>query len=161
MAIISNPLLVLPDKINEFRSSGQTVDSSILDGLNRVRIIEKMSSDVTNQNKKEIKGYVLRRSPRAMVKISVFIKGKDKHGCEFEEESETLLVSKYGARIFTVHELEVEAVLKLRLKISEEWSEFRVVWIGTRENDTTGQVGIEFIHTTNFFGVSFPQEDWA
>ena len=105
-----------------------------------------MSSDVTNQNKKEIKGYVLRRSPRAMVKISVFIKGKDKHGCGFEEESETL---------------EVEAVLKLRLKISEEWSEFRVVWIGTRENDTTGQVGIEFIHTTNFFGVSFPQEDWA
>ena len=120
-----------------------------------------MSSDVMNRNKQNVKGYVLRRSPRAMVKVSVNIKGRDKHGYEFEEETETFIVSKYGARVFTVQELEVDAVLKLRLKTSEEWSEFRVVWIGTEENNTMGHVGIEFIHTTNFFGVTFPEEDWT
>ena len=110
---------------------------------------------------KEVKGYVLRRSPRAMVKIPVIIKGVDKHGYEFEEETETFVVSKFGARIFTVHELAEDSVLELRLKSSNEWSQFRVVWLGRQEDDSLGQIGVEFIQATNFFGVVFPVEDWT
>ncbi len=110
---------------------------------------------------REVKGYVLRRSPRAMVKIPVVIKGTDKHGFEFEEETETFVVSKFGARVFTVHELEEDCLLKLRLKSSDEWSKFRVAWVGRHEDDNPGHVGIEFVHTTDFFGVNFPGEDWT
>ncbi|MCI0419463.1 MAG: hypothetical protein L0387_15780 [Acidobacteria bacterium] len=110
---------------------------------------------------REVKGYVLRRSPRAMVKIPVVIQGVDKHGYEFEEETETFVVSKFGARVFTVHEVDEDAVLHVRLKSSEEWSQFRVVWLGRQEDETLGHIGIEFIQTSNFFGVIFPGEDWT
>jgi hypothetical protein len=49
---------------------------------------------VSSVDEKGVKGYVLRRSPRAMVKIPVVIKGIDKHGYEFEEETETYVVSR-------------------------------------------------------------------
>ncbi len=118
---------------------------------------EQSSSSTT----RDVKGYVLRRSPRAMVKIAVIIKGVDKHGYEFEEETETFVVSKFGTRIFTVHELEEDSVLQLRLKSGDDWSNFRVAWIGRQDDDSLGHIGIEFIETSNFFGVSFPGEDWA
>jgi hypothetical protein len=120
-----------------------------------------MKEPVTGPSANDVKGYVLRRSPRAMVKIPVVIRGVDKHGYEFEEETETFIVSKFGARVFSVHEAEEDTVLQLRLKSSEQWSDFRVAWIGRQEDDTLGQVGIEFIQATNFFGVTFPSEDWA
>jgi hypothetical protein len=116
-----------------------------------MRLREDSSAAVT----REVKGYVLRRSPRAMVKIPVIIRGTDKHGYEFEEETETFVVSKFGARVFTVHEL------ALRLKSSEEWSQFRIAWLGRQEDDSLGQIGLEFIQSTNFFGVVFPVEDWT
>jgi PilZ domain len=112
-------------------------------------------------DEKDVKGYVLRRSPRAMVKIPVVIKGVDKGGYEFEEETETYVVSKYGARVSSVHQVEVDAILKLRLRDSQNWSDFRVVWIGNDGDDTAGGVGIEFIQATHFFGVKFPGEDWG
>ena len=113
------------------------------------------------ENSSDVKGYVLRRSPRAMVRIPVVIMGTDKNGYEFEEETETFVVSKYGARIFSVHDLQEDVALQLRLKSSERWSEFRVVWIGKGEDNSLGHVGIEFIQTTDFFGVIFPGEDWT
>lgn len=109
----------------------------------------------------DVKGYVLRRSPRAMVRIPVVIKGVDKNGYEFEEETETYVVSKYGARVYSVHELEEDSILQLRLKSSERWSDFRIVWIGKEEENSLGHIGIEFIQTTDFFGVIFPGEDWT
>ena len=122
-----------------------------------MRLREESSSAAT----REVKGYVLRRSPRAMVKIPVTIKGVDKQGYEFEEETETFVVSKFGARVFTVHELAEDAVLELRLNSSDEWSQLRVVWLGRQEDDSLGHIGLEFIQTTNFFGVVFPVEDWT
>ncbi len=112
-------------------------------------------------DEKAVKGYVLRRSPRAMVKIPVVIKGVDKQGYEFEQETETLMVSKYGARISTVHQVEVDDILKLRLQNSEDWSEFRVAWVGNESGDSVGQIGIEFVQALNFFGIKFPLEDWS
>ncbi len=96
-----------------------------------------------------------------MVKIPVVIQGVDKKGNEFEEETETFVVSKYGARVFSIHELEEDTVLKLRLKTSDQWSDFRVAWIGHQEDDSLGHIGIEFMQTSNFFGVIFPGEDWT
>ena len=121
----------------------------------------RLREEGTTAASREVKGYVLRRSPRAMVKIPVIIKGVDKHGYEFEEETETFVVSKFGARVFTVHELVADAVLELRLKSSDEWSQFRIVWLGRQEDNSLGQIGLEFIQTTNFFGVVFPCEDWT
>jgi hypothetical protein len=121
----------------------------------------RLREDSSTAATREVKGYVLRRSPRAMVKIPVVLKGVDKHGYEFEEETETFVVSKFGARVFTVHELAEDAVLELRLKSSDEWSQLRVVWLGRQEDDSLGHIGLEFIQTTNFFGVVFPVEDWT
>ena len=118
-----------------------------------------MREDIAGQSKKDVKGYELRRSPRAMLKISVIIKGNDRHGNQFEEGTETFEVSKYGARIYSRHELQEDSFLKLRLKSQEEWVDFRVAWIGSAENNTMGHVGIEFNQAINSFGVIFPEED--
>ena len=104
-------------------------------------------------------GDVLRRSPRAMVKIPVVIKGKNKHGEEFKEVTETRVVSRFGARICSSQELKQDTILKLRRKKGGEWADFRVAWIGSKGNNMLGDVGIEFIRATNFFGVAFPDED--
>ena len=120
-----------------------------------------MSVNEVEPPKKKVKGYVLRRSPRAMVKIPIVIRGVDKHGHSFEEETETFMVSKYGARISTAHELEEEAILQLRLQGAEHWTDFRVAWVGSVEAKLAGHIGVEFIQTTNFFGIPFPQEDWG
>jgi hypothetical protein len=117
--------------------------------------------DATDPTTRDVKGYVLRRSPRAMVKIPVVIKGVDKNGNPFEQETETFVVSRFGARIFTVQELEPDAMLQLRLKSSDQWCDFRVAWVGSEAEDTLGHIGIEFVHTSNFFGVTFPGEDWT
>jgi hypothetical protein len=121
----------------------------------------KIKESGTSPSTKDVKGYLLRRSPRAMVKISVVMRGVDKHGYEFEEETETFVVSKFGARVFTVHELEEGALLQLRLKSRDQWSDFRVAWLGRPEDETLGHIGIEFTQTANFFGVIFPCEDWT
>jgi hypothetical protein len=96
-----------------------------------------------------------------MVRIPVVIKGVDKNGNAFELETETFVVSKFGARIFAVQELEQGAALQLRLKSSDQWCDFRVAWVGSQEDDTLNHIGVEFIQTANFFGVIFPGEDWA
>ena len=96
-----------------------------------------------------------------MIKIPVIIKGTDKHGKEFREETETFMVSKYGARVYSRHELQEDSILKLRFKSNRKWSYFRVAWIASKENNKMGHVGIEYIQGTNFFGVVFPGEDWA
>ena len=119
-----------------------------------------MDDEEARQGGVEVKGYAIRRSPRALVSIPVVIKGTDKHGYSFEEDTHTFQVSKYGACIFSIHELEENSMLQLRLKSSEHWSNLRVVWI-SRENDTMGHIGIEFVQSTNFFGVSFQGDDWA
>jgi len=120
-----------------------------------------MRWSVLGADEKTVKGYVLRRSPRAMVKIPVVIKGVDKLGREFEEETETCVVSKYGARVTSTHEVEVGDILQLRLRDSQDWSAFRVAWIGDEGEVGFGQIGIEFVQTTNFFGIRFPVEDWS
>lgn len=120
-----------------------------------------MTSNEVQPSKKDVKGYVLRRSPRAIVKIPIVIQGVDKHGYEFEEETETSMVSKYGARIFSVHELEENDILHLRLRESDHWTEFRVAWIGTEEEKSAGHIGVELTQTAHFFGVLFPREDWS
>jgi PilZ domain len=129
---------------------------SVVNGSRR----KKMKGQETDQCRTEVKGYSVRRSPRALVSIPVVIRGTDKQGYAFEEDTQTLQVSKYGALISSVHELEEGSILQLRLKRDEHWSEFRVAWISS-ENDTLGHVGIEFVQSTSFFGVSFLEEDWA
>ena len=70
-------------------------------------------------------------------------------------------MSKYGVRVSSVHEIEVDDILQLRLRDSQHWSDFRVVWVGSEGADSAGGVGIEFIQAINFFGVRFPGEDWG
>jgi hypothetical protein len=120
----------------------------------------EMNEETMRQQKKTIKGYVARRSFRALVRIPVLITGKDEQGVEFKEETETCEVSKYGARIYLLQELKEDTILKLCLKESKVWMDVRVVWLGSEENNTKGHVGIEFVETSNFFGVVFPEEDW-
>jgi hypothetical protein len=92
-----------------------------------------MDDEEARQGRIEVKGYAIRRSPRALVNIPVVIKRTGKHGYSFEEDTHTFQVSKYGACIFSIHELEEDSMLQLGLKSSEHWLDFHVVWI-SREN---------------------------
>ena len=110
-------------------------------------------------DEKEVKGYVLRRSPRAMVKIPVVIKGIDKQGYEFEE-GRNHVVSKYGARVSSVHQVEVDAILKLRLRDSQDGRTF--VSCGLETTAMTRLAELESVHSGDPFlwSRSF-WEDWG
>ncbi len=105
-----------------------------------------------------------RRSSRILLRLSVTISGADAKARPFEEKTETVEVSKYGAKLRLAHELKVGSLLKLARPDTERKSEFRVVFQGPPDASSgRRETGIEFVGVDGFWGVQFPPDRsfWA
>jgi hypothetical protein len=94
----------------------------------------------------------------------VTISGADAQSNRFEERSETIEVSKYGARVGLARELKVGSLLSLNRPDTDRTSEFRVVFQSPPEAATgRRETGIEFVGVDDFWGVQFPPDRtmWA
>ncbi len=99
-------------------------------------------------------GRHLRRSPRKVASIPVRL-SCDKLGSAWEEETQTLLLSRHGASLRSGHAAKPgEPVQLVRLDTGQE-VQARVAWQRPAENNGL-RIGIEFVDCENFWGL-----DWG
>jgi hypothetical protein len=99
-------------------------------------------------------GRHLRRSPRKAAAIAVRL-SSDKLGGAWEEDTETVLVSQYGALVRCKHTARAgETIHVLRADTGEE-TLARIAWQRPTGYDDV-RIGVEFLSSDNFWGL-----DWG
>ena len=99
-------------------------------------------------------GSHLRRSPRKVASIPVRL-CCDKLGSAWEEETQTLFLSRHGASLRCGHPAKAgEPVQLVRLDTGQK-VQARVAWLRPGENDVM-RIGVEFVDCENFWGL-----DWG
>ncbi len=106
------------------------------------------------------RGKTRRRSQRVLLNVPVRVNGQAKDG-PFEEETETLAISAYGALIrMTTNVTPGQKLVLINRKTEEEQECVVVHQIPTKGGSS--EVGVEFTHPKpKFWRVAFPPEDWT
>jgi hypothetical protein len=99
-------------------------------------------------------GRHLRRSPRKAATIAVHL-SSEKLGGTWEEDTETVLVSRYGALVRSKHATKAGETLNVIRADTGEKVMARVAWQRPIENDDI-RIGVEFVSCENFWGL-----DWG
>lgn len=95
------------------------------------------------------------------MRLKIVLSGVNSQSHPFEERTETVEVSKYGARILTREDLKVGTVLSLVRPDSDRTSKFKVAYQAARDPEGRRETGIEFLGVDSFWGVQFPPERGA
>jgi hypothetical protein len=99
-------------------------------------------------------GRHLRRSPRKVAAIPVRL-SSERLGGAWEEDTETVLVSRYGALVRCKHAAKAGETLNVVRADTGEKVMARVAWQRPLENDGV-RIGVEFVACENFWGL-----DWG
>ncbi len=99
-----------------------------------------------------------RRSARLAMRLKVVLSGVNAQSQPFEERTETLEVSKYGAKVFTHEDLKVGSLLSLVRPDSDRASKFKVAYQAVRDAEGRRETGIEFVGVDTFWGIQFPPD---
>ena len=94
-------------------------------------------------------GRHLRRSPRTVTSIAIQVR-PEKSGQRWEEQTETRLISRYGALVKCQHYLEIGESLRVVRLDNGRKASARVAW-QVRKQDGQPEVGIEFQDCDNFW----------
>jgi len=106
------------------------------------------------QDLSNLVGRRLRRSPRKVAALPIRVRS-ERPGGSWEEETETRVLSRYGALIECRHFAQTGETLRiLRLDKAEE-AEARVAWLWRKESQRV-ELGVEFTSRDNFWGL-----DWG
>jgi hypothetical protein len=117
-----------------------------LDNLDRAKLLHILlsTSDLGRQ---------LRRSPRRTLSIPVRL-SSDKIGGTWEENVETVLLSKYGASVRCNHSAKPGETLYLLRVDTGQKAEARVAWRQQLSKDDI-RIGVEFVGIENFWGLNW------
>ena len=118
-----------------------------LDNLDRAKLLHIILSAT------EL-GRHLRRSPRKVATIPVRL-SSEKIGGAWEEDTETVLVSRYGALVRCKHVAKAGETIQVIRADTGEKVMARVAWQRPLENDGV-RIGVEFVSCENFWGL-----DWG
>lgn len=99
-------------------------------------------------------GRHLRRSPRKAVSIAVRL-CCDKLGGAWEEDTETVLLSRYGASLRCTHSAKLGGNLQIIRSDTGQKTLARVAWQRPIGNESV-RIGVEFVDCDYFWGL-----DWA
>jgi len=99
-------------------------------------------------------GRHLRRSPRKAAAIAVHL-SSERLGATWEEDTETVLVSRHGALVRCKHPAKAGETLHLIRADTGKKATARVAWQRPMENDDV-RIGVEFVTCDNFWGL-----DWG
>jgi len=127
---------------DEIEHTGQN-----LDNLHRAKLLDIILSA------SEL-GRHLRRSPRKVATIPVRL-SSEKLGSAWEEDTETVLVSQYGALVRCKHVAKAGETLHVIRADTGEKALARVAWQRPSGNDDV-RIGVEFVACENFWGL-----DWG
>lgn len=113
------------------------------------------------QSKTEAQGAARRRSTRLAITIPITVSGKDSAGHTFKENSRTVVISKHGAKILTVHQLGMGAEVVIENRALGRTARATVVCLADRPSPKDPmEVGIQLLHAENIWGIEFPPDDW-
>ncbi len=102
-----------------------------------------------------------RRSGRLPLRIAIVISGRDAAQETFHENSETVDVGKFGAKVLTSRKLKLGSQVSVRRANSEKAENFRVVYVGEPDPQTRKTpIGIEMAAIEDFWGQSFPPDSY-
>jgi hypothetical protein len=99
-------------------------------------------------------GRHLRRSPRKVATIPIKLTS-EKYVGAWEEDTETVLVSRHGALVRCKHPARAGETLHFRREDTGEEALARVAWQRPLSDDDV-RIGVEFVACENFWGL-----DWA
>jgi hypothetical protein len=100
-------------------------------------------------------GSRVRRSPRRALKIPVSLVSEEPQN-KWQEETETVVVSRCGALVRSQHSSEVNHQIQVFQQSDRRESPARVVWNPPSKGDTPSVFAFEFLHCDNFWGL-----DWS
>lgn len=130
------------------RAADQIENSGLnLDNLDRAKLLHIILSA------SEL-GRHLRRSPRKVATIPVRL-SSDKLGGSWEEDTETVLVSRYGALVRCKHPAKPGETIQILRADTGEKTLARVAWQRPSGGDDV-RIGVEFMASENFWGL-----DWG
>jgi hypothetical protein len=118
-----------------------------LDNLDRAKLLHIIlsASDL---------GRHLRRSPRKVATIHVRL-SSEKIGSAWEEDTETVLVSRYGALVRCKHPAKAGETINVIRADTGEMALARIAWQRPLGSDDV-RIGVEFVACENFWGL-----DWG
>jgi hypothetical protein len=99
-------------------------------------------------------GCHLRRSPRKVAAIAVRL-SSEKLGSAWEEDTETMLVSRYGALVRCKHAAKAGETIQVIRADTGAKATARVAWQRPSDHDDV-RIGVEFVTCENFWGL-----DWG
>lgn len=135
--------------INECSRQADEIEQNAkdLDNLERAKLVDIILSA------SEL-GRHLRRSPRKAAAIPVHL-CCDRLGGAWEEDSKTVLLSRYGASVQCSHPAKPGECIQIERFDTGQKAHARVAWQRPGERDTV-RIGLEFVDCENFWGL-----DWA
>lgn len=135
--------------INESARQADAIEQSAkgLDNLDRAKLVHIILSA------SEL-GRHLRRSPRKLAAIAVRL-SSEKIGGAWEEDTETVLVSRYGALVRCKHPAKAGETVQVQRADTGESALARVAWQRPTGAEDV-RVGVEFLSSENFWGL-----DWG
>lgn len=135
--------------INECTRQADEIEHNVkdLDNLDRAKLLHIILSA------SEL-GRHLRRSPRKAAAIPVRL-SSERLGGAWEEDTETVLVSRYGALVRCKHGAKAGETINVIRADTGEKALARVAWQRPNEYDDT-RIGVEFVGCENFWGL-----DWG
>jgi hypothetical protein len=135
--------------INECTRQADEIEHNAkdLDNLDRAKLLHIILSA------SEL-GRHLRRSPRKAAAIPVRL-SSERLGGAWEEDTETVLVSRYGALVRCKHGAKAGETINVIRADTGERALARVAWQRPNEYDDT-RIGVEFVGCENFWGL-----DWG
>ena len=140
------------------RSADLTQCAEKLDNLTRARLLDILlrAADLTRY---------LRRSPRRLAAIPIQLRC-EKLGRAWDEQTETRVLSRFGAMLECQHPVEAGDTLLLTRLDTGEQARARIAW---RRQNNSGRfdIGLELLNCENFWGFEWgaaegfrPEMDW-
>jgi hypothetical protein len=102
-----------------------------------------------------------RRSMRLPLRIAVVVSGTDASHQAFHENTETIDIGKFGAKVLIARKLKLGSLVTLRRANSDKTESFRVAHVGEPDPGTRKTpVGLEMAVIEDFWGQQFPPDSW-
>jgi len=97
----------------------------------------------------------LRKSARVTIELPIRVRGARPDGDAFDEATSLVTLSKHGACILSSQALEIGTRLRLETARGREFLG-NVVWVGSRDSRSAGQVGVQCRGLAQSLGFRFP-----
>ena len=100
-------------------------------------------------------GPPVRKSARVFIQVPIRLRGARTDGPAFDEATRIITLSKHGACLVSMHNLEVGMKLRLETATGREFQS-NVVWVGSEASRSGGQVGVQCRGLAQSLGFQFP-----